>query len=126
SAISTKVRQAQDSYKAKLNDIVTRVRNGSINDEQAKAEIQGAIAEFAHKSDLAKAFENYEENVLLAGERAGQMDSLIREISIESGALVSSFPEKIWSGPILDRAAQLQAKYPDIMKKVDGVKFKFN
>lgn len=125
-SIADEVAQAQTTYKNKLSEIVGALRYGEIDDAKAKIEIQGALAEFANKSKLAKAFEDYEENVILAGERAGQMNSLIREISIESGALLSSFPEKIWSGPILERAAQLQAKYPDIMKKVDGVKFNFN
>lgn len=125
-SIANKVQQAQDAYVAKLSDITERMRSGAIDDQHARAEIQGALTEFANKSKLAKAFEDYEENVIFTAQRGSSMDSVIREISISSGPLKESFPSKIWSGPINERMAQLQSKHPTILKKVEKVKFKFN
>tara|TARA_R110000868_G_scaffold32343_3_gene117647 strand:+ start:7954 stop:10236 length:2283 start_codon:yes stop_codon:yes gene_type:complete len=125
-SIADQVEQAQNAYKAKLSDIVARMKSGDLDDEHAKAEIQGALAEFANKSKIAKAFEDYEENVIFAAERGAQSESLVKEISLNSGPLKEAFPAKIWSGPINERMAQLQSKYPNNLKKVDQIKFKFN
>src|SRR5690606_25591161 len=67
--ISEQVQRAQDAYKQKLSDIVGRVRAGSIDDNQAANEVQGALAEFSNSSGVAKAFEDYEDTVVFGGQR---------------------------------------------------------
>lgn len=123
--LTEQIRNAQDVYKQKLSDIVGRVRAGSIDDNQAANEIQGALAEFSNSSGVAKAFEDYEDTVVFGGNRGAQFNEFVQEAAIESGALASSFPQKIWRGPLKERTALLVQKYPNIMKKLDQVKFKF-
>lgn len=123
--ISEQVQRAQDAYKQKLSDIVSRVRAQQIDDNQAANEVQGALAEFSNSSGIAKAFEDYEDTVVFGGNRGSQFNQFVQEAAIESGALARSFPDKVWSGPLKERTALLVQKYPNIMKKMDQVKFKF-
>lgn len=123
--LTDRIRQAQDAYKDKLSDIVGRVRAGSIDDEQAAKEVQGALAEFSNSSGVAKAFEDYEDTIVFGGNRGTQFNQFVREATIEAGALANSFPENVWTGPLKERINLLVGKYPNIMKKMDGVQFKY-
>lgn len=125
-AIADQVESAQAAYKSKLSDIVTRLKAQSISDDDAAREIQAALAEFSHSSGLAKAFENYEENVIFAGTNNRAFNEFVREATIEAGPLADSFPEKIWAGELKDRVDLLMQRYPDRIKKFDGIKFQFN
>jgi len=124
--ISDQVRQAQDAYKEKLRAIVGRLRAQEIDDSVASNEIQGALAEFSNSSGIAKAFADYEDEVVFGGNRGVAFNQFVREATIEAGALASSFPEKIWSGPLKERVTLLQQKFPQMMKKMEGVSFSYN
>ncbi len=124
--LSPQVADAQALYKDKLSDIVARVRAGNIDDDHAAREIHAALAEFSHGSGLAKAFEDYEENVIFSSRTSSAFNDFVREATIEAGPMAHSFPEKIWSGPIKERADLLLQKYPNRIKKFERIKFNFN
>lgn len=124
--ISDQVRQAQDAYKEKLRAIVGRLRAQEIDDTQAANEIQGALAEFSNSSGIAKAFESYEDNIIFGGNKGATFNQFVKEATIEAGALASSFPAKVWSGPLNERVKLLQQKFPNIMKKMSNVTMPYN
>jgi hypothetical protein len=125
------VDEAQAAYVSKLQEIVRSVRRGAIDDEEAKRQIHGALANFVQESGIARAFNDYEQNQIFrnAGNAAPERESFsrfVREATVEAGPLRSSFPERVLTGPLKDRMEQLMAKWPNNMKKVPAVDIKFN
>jgi predicted component of type VI protein secretion system len=119
------VLEAQAVYKNKLSDIVTRLRRSSIDDLQAQIEIQGALATFVKDSKLAKAFEDYQEQVVFGGARGSEFDELIHKATLESGPMKRAFPNKVMMGKLSDRMEAFASKYPNFIRKVKNVKQKF-
>lgn len=132
-SLARTVEQAQAAYKDKIAQIVISVRRGSIDDEEAKRQIHGALANFVEESGIARAFSDYEQNQILrvanAAEAAPERESFsrfVREATVEAGPFRSAFPERVLTGPLNDRMDQLIAKYPNNMRKVPAVETLFN
>lgn len=123
--LAEQVQEAQAAYKDKLSDIVARLRAGQIDDSKAILEVEGALAEFSNSSGVAKAFEDYEDTIIFGGQRGAQFNDFVQEAVVEAGALTRAFPEKVWRGPLKERVSLLQGKYPNIMGKMNDVRFKY-
>jgi hypothetical protein len=132
-SLAQNIQQAQDAYKAKLSDLVVRLRQGQIDDEEAKRQIHGALANFVEESGVYQAFSDFEKNSILTArpaQNAAHVDrpsfgQFVEEATIEAGPLKSAFPERLWTGPLTERMEQLVAKYPQNIKKMPAVQIKF-
>ncbi|GAB4013863.1 MAG: hypothetical protein Fur0010_11140 [Bdellovibrio sp.] len=116
------VEAAQAAYLQRLLDIVGQLRASEIDEAKAKWDIQGALAQFVHDSKIAKAYENYEDNFIF---KPQSQQRFMREIAIETGPIKNMFPEKIWTGPLEERMEVLVEKYPQNIRLIKDVPFKF-
>ncbi len=124
--LEQQVKEAQDAYVDKLKKIFKQRRNGEVDDEEAAKQVQGALAKFSHDSGIAKAFEDYEDNVIFGGRRGQEFADFAHIAQMEAGPLQNAFPENIWGGPLNERMEFLSGKYSNQMKKFDQVPFNFN
>jgi len=124
--IEQQVLEAQHAYLDKLKRVFKQRRNSVIDDEDAARQIEGALAKFSNDSGIAKAFEDYEDQVIFKNNRADDFSDFIYRAQLEAGPLENAFPEQIWDGPLNDRMEFLSGKYSSHMKKFDDVDFNFN
>jgi hypothetical protein len=132
-SLAQNIERAQAAYKAKLSDIVVKLRQSQIDDDEAKRQIHGALANFVEESGVSRAYADYEKNSILTARIAQNTDQadrpsfnqFVREATVEAGPLKNAFPERLWTGPLVQRMEQLVAKYPENIKKMPDVQIKF-
>ncbi len=126
SQLEGQVAEAQAAYVNKLKQILKAHRKSEIDDEDAAKQVQGALAQFSNDSGIAKAFEDYEDQVIFSGRRGEDFADFTYHAQLEAGPLENAFPTKIWDGPLSERIDFFTGKYSENVKFFEDVQFKFN
>jgi hypothetical protein len=135
--LARQVSGAQRAYEQKLADIAARLspeapgligrllapRALPITAQQAKLEVEGALAQFAKDSGLSDAYKRFESDHVLPD--PGARNIVEREVA-GSAPLKNAFPASAGTGPLDQRIQSLIQKYPDNVRWVNNVQFQAN
>ncbi|MEN9724083.1 MAG: hypothetical protein RJB38_2069 [Pseudomonadota bacterium] len=122
--LKKRVLAAQSAYAARLKEIGKQFLAGSLSQEDAAVQVQGALVTFAHESSLRKIFQEKEKTLAARSTRDGKGTSnIIREVSAQSGPIKDFFPEKFLAGDIRRRVDSFVARHPKHVRLAPDVEF---
>ncbi len=120
--LAAEVAHAQANYVSKLERIAEELAAGTITKQQAFVRAQGALAQFADESGLARAYGAFQERSVFGNESFDRYMALtVREL----GPMSRAFPSSTWSGEFGVRMQRFANRWPQNVKVVENVRFPF-
>lgn len=120
--LAVEVARAQANYVSKLERIAEELAAGAITKQQAFARVQGALAQFADESGLARAYGAFQERNVFGNESFDRYMALTVK---ELGPMTRAFPRSAWTGELGVRLQRFANRWPQNAKVVESVRFPF-